>query len=134
MGAAVLIVEDEVLIAFHLQVLVEQAGHRVTDIVSSADDAVSSAADNRPDFALMDLRLAAGSSGLEAARALYERFGVRSLFLSANIDAQMRVQTQGLRPLGYVGKPFMAGDVLAALEWAVRQIQLDHKMQQMGSS
>lgn len=125
MGTAVLIVEDEALIAFHLQTLVEQAGHRVTDIASSAADAVSSAADRRPDFALMDLSLAAGSSGLEAARALLERFGVRSLFVSGNIDSQMKMQAQGLRPLGYLGKPFMAGDVLAALERAVRLVQLD---------
>lgn len=133
MGAAVLIVEDEVLIAFHLQALVEQAGLQVTDIASSADDAVSSAAEKRPDFALMDLRLAAGSSGLDAARALQERFGIRSLFISANIDSQMRARTEGLRPLGYLGKPFMAGDVLAALERAVRQLQLDHRSKQSSS-
>jgi DNA-binding NarL/FixJ family response regulator len=134
MEAAVLIVEDEVLIAFHLQALVEQAGHRVTDLVSNPADAVASAAQRRPDFALMDMRLARGSNGLEAARMLYERFGIRSLFVSGNIDSSLRAQTQELRPLGYLGKPFMAGDVLAALELAVRQIEIDRDAQRRRSS
>lgn len=134
MEAAVLIVEDEVLIAFHLQALVEQAGYRVTDIASDPADAVSSAAERRPDFALMDVRLARGSNGLEAAKMLYERFGIRSLFVSGNIDREMRAKAEELRPLGYLGKPFMAGDVLAALERAVRQIELDRDLHRRRSS
>jgi two-component system, response regulator PdtaR len=125
MAAAVLIVEDEVLIAFHLQALVEQAGHRVIDIASDPAGALSSATAERPDFALMDVRLARGSNGLEAAKMLYDRFAVRSLFISGNIDREMQAQAEALRPLGYLGKPFMAGDVLAALDRAMRQIELD---------
>lgn len=133
-AAAVLIVEDEVLIAFHLQALAEQAGCRVTDIAADPADAIASAAERRPDFALMDVRLARGSSGLEAARVLYERFGVRSLFVSGNIDAAMRAQAEPLRPLGYVGKPFMAGDVLAAIERAIDQMEHERDMHRRRSS
>jgi ActR/RegA family two-component response regulator len=67
-----LIVEDEVLIAFHLQCLVEEAGHRVTAIARDPDEALAAAALECPDFAMVDLRLAAGTSGIEAARLLYE--------------------------------------------------------------
>jgi DNA-binding NarL/FixJ family response regulator len=134
MEAAVLIVEDEVLIAFHLQALVEQAGHHVIGIASEPADALSNATARRPDFALMDVRLARGSNGLEAAKMLYDRFAVRSLFISANIDREMRAQAELLRPLGYLGKPFMAGDVLAALERAVRQVELDLDAQRRRSS
>ena len=133
MEAAVLVVEDEVLIAFHLQALVEQAGHRVTDMASEPADAVSRAAETRPDFALMDVRLAHGSSGVEAARMLYDRFGIRSLFVSGNIDGELRAQVEPLRPLGFVGKPFMAGDVLAALAHAVRQLELEDDAQRRRS-
>lgn len=133
MEAAVLIVEDEVLIAFHLQALVEQAGHRVTDIASDPADALSCATTRRPDFAFMDVRLAGGSSGLEAAKMLYEQFGIRSMFISANIDSDMRARAEQLRPLGYLGKPFMAGDVLLAIQRAVRQIEMDRDMQRRHS-
>jgi CheY-like chemotaxis protein len=80
MGANVLVVEDQVLIAIHLQDLVEEAGHRVMAIAHETAEALAAAARQRPTFAIMDLRLANGSNGLDAAQRLYEAFGVRSLF------------------------------------------------------
>ena len=60
MGADVLIVEDQVLIAIHLQDLVEEAGHRVMAIAHETAEALAAAARQRPAFAIMDLRLANG--------------------------------------------------------------------------
>ena len=66
----VLIVEDEVLIAMHLELLVTGFGHEVCAIALSAAEAIAHAAAHRPDVALMDVRLAGGSSGIEAAGEL----------------------------------------------------------------
>ena len=90
MAANVLIVEDQVLIAWHLSDLVEGAGHRVLAIARDPAEAMEAAARQRPDFALMDIRLHGGSSGLEAARMLFECWGVRSLYLSANLEYAVR--------------------------------------------
>lgn len=122
MGADVLIVEDQVLIAIHLQDLVEEAGHRVMAIAHEAAQAVAAAARQRPAFAIMDLRLANGSNGMDAARQLYESFGVRSLFVSANIDDEVRRQARPFKPLGFIGKPFLAAEVIAAVQDAAGAI------------
>ena len=118
MGAGVLIVEDQVLIAIHLQDLVEEAGHRVSAIAHDTAAAVAAAARQRPAFAIMDLRLANGSNGLDAAQQLYESYRVRCLFVSANIDDEVRRRVAELRPLGFIGKPFLAADVIAAVQKA----------------
>lgn len=118
MGADVLVVEDQVLIAIHLQDLVEEAGHRVMAIAHETAEALAVAARQRPTFAIMDLRLANGSNGLDAARRLYESFGVRSLFVSANIDDEVRRQAEPFLPLGFIGKPFLAAEVIAAVKAA----------------
>lgn len=118
MGADVLVVEDQVLIAIHLQDLVEEAGHRVMAIAHETAEAMTVAARQRPAFAIMDLRLANGSNGLDAARQLYESFGVRSLFVSANIDDEVRRQAEPFMPLGFIGKPFLAAEVIAAVKAA----------------
>jgi two-component system, response regulator PdtaR len=122
MAATVLIVEDQMLIAWHLNDLVEGAGHRVLAIARDPAEAMAAAAKQRPDFALMDIRLHAGTSGLEAARMLFECWGVRSIYLSANIDRETRAQAEPMQPLGFVGKPFLPGDILEAIEAALRKL------------
>jgi two-component system, response regulator PdtaR len=120
MGAGVLIVEDQVLIAIHLQDLVEEAGHRVSAIAHDTAAAVAAAARERPAFAIMDLRLANGSNGLDAAQQLYERFGVRCLFVSANIDDDVRATATRFQSLGFIGKPFLPAEVISAVQAAAR--------------
>lgn len=122
MGSAVLIVEDQVLIALHLQDLVEEAGHQVGAMAHDAAEALAATARQRPAFAIMDLRLARGSSGIDAARELHKQHGVRSLFISANIDDEVRRQVAELQPLGFIGKPFLAAEVIAAVKAAAQAV------------
>jgi two-component system, response regulator PdtaR len=123
MAASVLIVEDEALIAFHLQCLVEEAGHRVTAIARDPTEALNAAALHCPDFAMVDVRLAGGTSGIDAARLLYDTWGVRSLFASANLDAQMRTSVASYRPLGFLGKPFLGNEVIELVKGAAQAIK-----------
>lgn len=122
MAALILIVEDQMLIAWHLSDLIEGAGHRVLAIARDPAEAVAAAEQQRPDFALMDIRLHGGTSGLDAARMLFERWAVRSIFLSANLDPQTRAQAEKLQPLGFIGKPFLPADILEAVGRAVKAL------------
>lgn len=122
MAATVLIVEDQILIAWHLSDLIESAGHRVLAIARDPAEAMAAAAKQRPDFALMDIRLHGDTSGLEAARMLFECWGVRSIYLSANLDRETRAHAEPLQPLGFVGKPFLPAEVLEAVATAVRAL------------
>ena len=82
----VLIVEDEALIASYLEALVVSFGYEVCALAASAPEAIENAAIHMPDVVLMDIRLARGTSGIEAARQIYARQGLRCIFLSANLD------------------------------------------------
>lgn len=118
MGLEVLIVEDQVLIAFHLQDLVEEAGHRVAAIAHDGASALAAAESHRPTIAIMDIRLANGASGVDVARQLHEEHGIRCLFISANINAEVRQRVADLQPLGFIGKPFLAAEVIGAVQAA----------------
>lgn len=126
MGPAVLIVEDQVLIAIHLQDLVEEAGHAVSAIAHDAAEALAAAAKQRPAFAIMDLRLLHGASGVEVAQQLYELYGTRCLFVSANIDDEVRRRVAELEPLGFIGKPFLPSEVIAAVRAAAMTVAADN--------
>lgn len=103
----VLIVEDEVLIALHLAAMVDDLGHEVVDVATSASEAISAAATHCPDVALMDIRLSGGSSGIEAAGEMHARQGLRCIFLSANLDAATQRAILPYEPIAFVGKPVL---------------------------
>jgi DNA-binding NarL/FixJ family response regulator len=73
----------------------------------------------------MDLRLANDSNGLDAAQQLYEKFGVRCLFVSANIDDEVRSTAARFQALGFLGKPFLAAEVISAVQAAARATGAD---------
>jgi DNA-binding NarL/FixJ family response regulator len=62
-----LIVEDDYLVALELEHRLIEAGFDVVGVAGSADEAVTSAASNRPDVAIMDIRLGNGRDGIDAA-------------------------------------------------------------------
>ncbi|MGH8185243.1 MAG: hypothetical protein ACREUC_01665 [Steroidobacteraceae bacterium] len=53
---------------------------------------------------------------------LYEGWGVRSIYVSANLDPETREQAAHFKPLGFVGKPFLAVELLDAMAAALREI------------
>ena len=101
----VLIVEDEFFIALDIQAILEADGHSVLGVATSAEEAVQAAQTLLPDVVLMDVRLAQGSDGVEAAREIRARFNIRSLFITANVDAQTRLRAASADPLGFLEKP-----------------------------
>ena len=118
----ILIVEDEPLIAMHIELMVEDFGHRVCGIAASTQEAIALGTFERPDMAFMDVHLAGGNSGIDAARELFQRHGVRCIFLSANLDAHVREAVAPFRPIAFLSKPVLPVLLQRALEQAVNSI------------
>ena len=122
MEARVLIVEDEALIALHLEQLVMDAGHRVIGIAFDPEEAQAIARIERPDFAFVDMRLRGGTSGLEIARHLREEYDVPSILVSGNLDIPHMEAAAGLEPVAMIGKPFMPVTIAGAIDMALASI------------
>jgi CheY-like chemotaxis protein len=101
----VLIVEDEVIIAWDLKRSIEDLGNEVLPIASSADKAVEAARRGEPDLILMDVVLKGPKSGIEAAREIRSFSSAAIIYLTGNaqlIDAPLMSET---RALGLYAKP-----------------------------
>jgi DNA-directed RNA polymerase specialized sigma24 family protein len=72
----VLIIEDEPWIAVNLVSLVEELGHRVVKVARTRSEAVKAARRARPGLVLTDIKLADGSSGLDAVNEILRDFSV----------------------------------------------------------
>ena len=66
----VLIVEDELLTAKSLKMDLEKLGLDVLDPIAKGEDSVPVAIQENPDLILMDIRLADGLDGIEAAEEI----------------------------------------------------------------
>jgi two-component system, response regulator PdtaR len=118
----VLIVEDEALIAMYLKMLVTELGYEVCACTASAAAAIAAAEAHRPDVVLMDVQLANGSCGIEAAREIYSRQAVCSIFLTGNLDEVNRKAALPYEPIASVGKPILPVALQQALEKAEARV------------
>lgn len=118
----VLIVEDDYLAASDAEAVLSEAGVDVIGIASSADEAVRMAKAERPDLALMDIRLTGARDGVDAAIELFRDYGVRSVFATAHHDAFIRARAQPASPLGWLAKPYTTNALISAVKLAAAEI------------
>lgn len=82
----VLIVEDELFVAWHLESLAGEFGLDVIGVVPDGEGAVEQAGDQSPDVIFMDINLAGEIDGVEAARRIRERKDAALIFITAFAD------------------------------------------------
>ena len=117
-----LLVEDEAITALALKRLVGRLGHEVCAVTATAEDAIRRAGEILPDIVLMDIRLAGEMDGITAAREIREKFGIRSIFMTANSDPVTRALAENARPLGFMAKPYSPMTVKTTLRDAAEQL------------
>lgn len=110
----ILVVEDDTQLATTVKYLIEDnPRYRVVAIAEDADSAIAAAERHKPHFALVDLRLANGTTGFSVAVRLSD-FDVPCLFVSGRAPAFAMPDLA----LGCLLKPFTAEDVHRALALA----------------
>jgi len=102
----ILVVEDDYFVALDLEHRLMDAGFEVVGVASTADEAVEFARSEKPDLAIMDIRLAGAKDGIQAAKDLVRKFGIRSIFSTAHADAEMRRLGAEANPVGWLQKPY----------------------------
>lgn len=117
MPLEILIVEDEFLLSLDLEDMLSDAGYFVVGNAADMHEALAIAdrRQGRIDLAVMDVNLARGTNGLETAALLRQMWNIPSLFVSGNLDEDMRYRANMLQPLGFVGKPYSEHEVLTAI-------------------
>ncbi|KQW71956.1 hypothetical protein ASE17_03510 [Phenylobacterium sp. Root77] len=112
---SLLVVEDDPDLGPAMVEALTEAGHRVVAHAIGAEVAISQAALHAIDLAIIDVELAEQSSGAELARVLFERWGTPALFISGSHNEHLVTQELAV---GFLGKPFKAAELLAAITLA----------------
>ncbi len=124
----ILVVEDEIIIAMDLKSKLESFGYIVTDTVSVTEDALASAANSKPDLALMDINIKGDRDGIETAIVLKERFDIPVVYLTAFIDEETVERARISAPDGYLIKPVQDKELEITIKMSLHKSILEKKL------
>jgi len=102
-------VEDELLVAWHLESLAREQHLDVCGLVPDGDGAIEQAIDLDVDLILMDIRLAGRMDGIEAARRIRDQRDTPIIFITAHGDPATRAKIEQVVP----GTPVLAKPITA---------------------
>lgn len=115
---AVLVIEDEAIIAMDIVDIVEGMGHRVTGNARTHAEAVTLASADRPDLILADIQLADNSSGVEAVNEILAQFGeLPVIFITAFPERLLTGERP--EPAFLINKPYTEEQIRSAVSQAM---------------
>jgi DNA-binding response OmpR family regulator len=108
----VLIAEDDLMIADMIESSLLDNGYEVTGIARTVSEGVGMARENRPDLAILDMRLADGGLGTELAAQLPDGPRIGLLYASGNINQVISLADHD----ACIAKPYHTQVLISCLE------------------
>ena len=112
----ILIVDDSELIRLLLFQRLNDLGYENCVMAKSGDEAVKIAEEIRPCLIFMDINMPGKRDGIAAAREIRAHQDTRIIFLTSCSDKDTLDQAKGIKPDGYILKPFTETNIRVALK------------------
>ncbi len=129
-GAAIVIVEDEFIVALDIQRYLERNGYSVKGILPSGEELLEKVEDLKPDLVLMDIRLQGSLDGVETAAQLNDRWSVPVILLTAYADETTLARAKITQPFGYLLKPFDERELRTSIEIALYRSMMEKRLRE----
>ena len=113
----ILVAEDETIIRLDLKALLERAGFEVCAEARDGEEAVALARSERPDVAVLDVKMPK-LDGIEAARRILDERPIPIVMLTAYGQDELVGRAVEAGVFGYLVKPFREVDLLPAIQAA----------------
>jgi DNA-binding LytR/AlgR family response regulator len=124
----ILIVEDEVLIAEDLKDILKTFGLKKIEMVHDKTSALENLRLNKPDIAILDIRMEKELDGLEIGEFIQNNYKLPFIFITAHSDIEMIKKIIKTKPVGYITKPFKKSDLFANINLAIEQLTTNNKL------
>jgi AmiR/NasT family two-component response regulator len=113
----ILVAEDETIIRLDLKETLERAGHEVCAEARDGEEAVELARTEKPDLAVLDVKMPR-LDGIEAARRILAERPIPIVMLTAYGQDELVARAVEAGVFGYLVKPFRETDLLPAMQTA----------------
>jgi CheY-like chemotaxis protein len=116
----ILIVEDEMVVAKSIEMLVKSWDYEVIGVAPSGRKALEIiSSQTKPDLVLMDIKLKGPMDGVSTAQRVQALFDIPVVYLTAHSDPETLKRALHSNPYGYIVKPFVASELRQAIEHAL---------------
>jgi len=126
----ILIVEDDFLVAEEIQSSVETLGFEVSARVDNGKDAIQEVINNKPDLAIMDIRIKGEMDGIETAAQLGRDYGIPIIYMTDQTDSATYEKAKSTSPHAFLAKPVTAIALQRSIELAIVQVYKEQKENQ----
>lgn len=119
MSLKLIVIEDEYAIALDIETRLTKMGYNVLEIGDSFQQAIQLVSEHEPDLVVMDIHISGTQTGIDAAKVIQESFDIPVVFLTAHTDTSTFEKALGIKPFGYILKPFKSVQLKNAIELAI---------------
>lgn len=113
------IVEDELLIAEKINMILSEIGYTVFEPATNYQEAIQLLESEKPDLLILDINLEEEKDGIDIARQVNSTYALPFIFLTANSDRSTIERAKTVRPYAFLVKPFTKEELFTAIEIAV---------------
>ena len=117
--ARILLVEGDLFSAATLRITLIKSGYMLTSHVSTGEDALQKAKEEKPDLILMEISLEGELDGIQAAKEIKKDFSIPIIFLTSHSDSKILNRAMSLKPDGYIIKPFTEEELRNSIKLAL---------------
>jgi CheY-like chemotaxis protein len=126
----VLIIEDEIIIAEDIQMIMEDLGYNQTEIIMYAEKALEKINEYNPDLILMDIFLKGKMSGIEAAKEIRNNYSIPIIFITAYSDTKSKKEISETTPYGYLIKPIKEEELKMTVEITEYKYKIEKELRE----
>jgi CheY-like chemotaxis protein len=125
---AILITEDEAIVANDIKETLKSLGYEVPGIAKSGEIALEKVKEFKPDLVLMDIHLATAMDGVETAGKINVLYDIPVIYLTAYADKELLDRAKVTEPYGYVIKPYDERELHSVIEMALYKHRIEHEI------
>jgi len=118
---AVLIIEDESVVALELESFTQSKGFKVVDVVDNYDDAFKVIKEEIIDILLCDIYIKGSKNGIDFVRDAKKLQEFKVIYLTAFADEDTISKAIDTNPSSYLTKPFKREELYVALKLAAKE-------------
>lgn len=119
MSLRIIIVEDELIVAEDIKMMLEFSGYSVVGIAFNYTEAVKMFQEEQIDLALLDVNLGGSKDGIDLAEYINKNYHVPIIYATSNTDKYTVSKAKTTYNSGYLVKPFRKEDLFTSIEMAI---------------